>query len=138
MKPFPFISLRTALLILRVGTPLFFMAHAATRIAAGTIPQFAGFMGSIGFPSPVAVVWLITITELVAGTLLALGIYARYAALALASIAFGGIVLIHAKLGWFVGEFGSGGSEYSVCLLLCLLVLAAADGEGYFGKAKAA
>jgi putative oxidoreductase len=47
----------------------------------------------------------------------------------LASIALGGIVIIHAQLGWFVGEHGTGGSEYSVCLLLCLLVIAAADDE---------
>ena len=58
-----------------------------------------------------------------------LGIQVRVAALALASIALGGIVIIHAKLGWFVGEHGTGGSEYSVCLLLCLLVIAAAAGH---------
>ena len=57
------------------------------------------------------------------------GIGVRCMAAALGSIALGGIIIIHAKLGWFVGEHGTGGSEYSVCLLLCLLVIASADAE---------
>ncbi len=127
IPPFPFISLHNSLLVLRVGIPMLFMAHAIVRIANGSMPQFAGFLGSIGFPQPLLVVWAITLTELVAGTLLVLGFWQRYAALTLASIAAGGIVLIHSNIGWFVGEHGTGGSEYSVCLLLALLVLAAAD-----------
>lgn len=122
-----FPSLRTSLVILRVGVPILFMAHAVVRIVNGTTPQFAAFLGGIGFPQPLAVVWAITLTELVAGSMLALGYRQRDAALALASIAAGGIALIHYRFGWFVGEHGTGGSEYSVSLLLSLLVLAAAD-----------
>lgn len=120
------LSLRHALLVLRIGTPLLFMVHAVARIAYGTIPQFAIFLGSLGFPAPTAWVWAITVTELIAGTLLMLGKQTVACCAALALVAAGGIVLIHARLGWFVGEHGTGGSEYSVCLLMCLLVLAAA------------
>ena len=105
---FPFISLRNSLLILRAGIPMLFMAHAIVRIANGSMPQFAGFLGSIGFPQPLLVVWAITLTELIAGSLLVLGFWQRYVALALACIAAGGIVLIHANIGWFVGEHGTG------------------------------
>jgi putative oxidoreductase len=42
-------------------------------------------------------------------------------------IASVGIILIHRHLGWFVGEHGTGGSEYSVALIVMLLVLAAGD-----------
>jgi putative oxidoreductase len=125
----PFISLQSSLTILRIVTPLFFIAHAVVRIINDTIPQFANFLGTRGFPQPLAVVWAITVIELVAGALMIVGASVRCMAAALASIALGGIVLIHAKLGWFVGEHGTGGSEYSVCLLLCLLVIAAADSE---------
>lgn len=125
----PFPTLRTSLVILRVGVPTLFMAHAVVRIVNGTMPQFAAFLGGIGFPQPLAVVWAITLTELVAGTMLALGHRQRSASIALASIAAGGIALIHHRFGWFVGEHGSGGSEYSVSLLLSLLVLAAADAK---------
>jgi putative oxidoreductase len=121
------LSLRIALLVLRVGTPSLFIVHAVTLIVVGSIPQFAGFLGDLGFPGPTGVVWAITITELLAGSLLMFGRHVRLACAALASIAAGGIALIHARLGWFVGEHGTGGSEYSVCLLMCLLVLAAAD-----------
>ena len=38
-----------------------------------------------------------------------------------------GIVIIHWQLGWFVGEHGTGGMEYSLSLMVSLLVIAAAD-----------
>lgn len=129
MQTLPVPSLRTSLLLLRVVTPLLFMAHAVVRIFNGSIPQFAGFMGQLGFPEPTLVVWIITLSELIAGALIVFGFWVRPAVAVLASIALGGIGLIHYKIGWFVGEHGTGGSEYSVCLLMCLLVLAAADAE---------
>ena len=36
-----------------------------------------------------------------------------------------GIVLVHAKSGWFVVGGGSNGAEYSVLLIPCLMVIAA-------------
>jgi putative oxidoreductase len=51
----------------------------------------------------------------------------RWAASGLALIAAVGILLIHWKNGWFVGEHGVGGSEYSIALLAMLLVIAAHD-----------
>jgi putative oxidoreductase len=128
-NPFPFLSARHALLLLRVVTAALFMAHAAVRIADGTIPRFGGFLESKGFPAGVAWVWAITITELVAGTLLIAGRYVRWAASALFAIAAVGIVLIHRHLGWFVGEHGTGGSEYSVALMAMLVVVAATSSD---------
>lgn len=127
MLRFPFIDLKSALTLLRVVTPALFMAHAIGRMAYGTIPQFAQFMGNLGFPAPVLLVWAITLTELVAGTMVILNFRVRWAAAALAAIALGGIVLIHARIGWFVGEHGTGGSEYSVALLAMLCVIMAND-----------
>ena len=124
---FPFLSLPLALVVLRVGTASLFMAHAATRIANGTIPRFAEYMANLGFPQSLAVVWLITAVELVGGALIIAGYYVRTCTIGLFAIALGGIVLIHRHRGWFVGEHGTGGSEYSVCLMLALLVVAAAD-----------
>lgn len=53
----------------------------------------------------------------------------RWGAAVLFTIAANGIVLIHRQLGWFVGAHGTGGSEYSVALMVMLLVVAAADRE---------
>ncbi|MCZ8074698.1 MAG: hypothetical protein CFE41_01080 [Burkholderiales bacterium PBB2] len=126
----PCLSLRQALWVLRLGIPALFMAHAVTRIFNGTIPRFAGYLSQFSFlPEPLLWVWAITATEIIAGSCLMLGIAMRWAAAALAVIALGGMALIHVHRGWFVGEHGSGGVEYSVCLLLGLLVLAAADRE---------
>ena len=115
------------LLIARVATAGLFMAHAVVRIAYGTIPQFGLFMEAKGFPAGEALVWAITLTELVAGVLLIIGRFVRPAAAALLAIAVGGIVLIHRHFGWFVGEHGSGGSEYSVALIILLLLIMADD-----------
>jgi putative oxidoreductase len=127
MFRYPFITLRQALWVLRIVTPLLFMAHAAVRIVNGTIPQFGAFMESVGFPNGVLVVWGITITELVAGALMIAGYGVRWMAAPLFAIAAGGVFLIHRHLGWFVGEHGTGGSEYSVALMVMLIVIAAAD-----------
>ena len=101
-----------------------FLAHAGVRVAFDTIPQFALFMGKLGFPYPVIVVWIITIVEIVAATLLILGVRVLTACLALGTIALGGMLLIHWRFGWFVGEHGTGGMEYSVALLLLLFLIA--------------
>ncbi len=129
-RNWPFVSLTQALLILRIVTPLLFMAHAAVRIANGSIPQFGAFMESAGFAPGVLWVWAITLAELIAGTALLIGWRVRWAVVPLLVVAVGGIALIHVRIGWFVGEHGTGGSEYSVALIVMLLVIAAADRDG--------
>jgi putative oxidoreductase len=120
-------SLPVALTLLRVTVAGLFFAHAAVRVANGTLPQFGAFLESKGLPFGIAWVWAITVYELVAGLLLAIGYRARWLAAGFFGIAAVGIVLIHRHLGWFVGEHGTGGSEYSVALMAALVVIAAAD-----------
>lgn len=126
----PFLSMPAALATARVATALFFATHAVVRIANGSIPRFGTFMESVGFPDGVLVVWAISAVELIAAALMIIGYGVRYAAYALLAIAAGGIVLIHRHFGWFVGEHGTGGSEYSVALIVLLLVVASADHAG--------
>lgn len=127
---YPWISPQLALHALRITTAALFMAHAIVRIADNTIPQFARFMETHGFPHGAAWVWAITTYEICAGTLIVLNRGVRWAASGLAVIAAVGIVIIHRHNGWFVGEHGTGGSEYSVALLAMLLVVAAHDLRG--------
>lgn len=124
---YPFVSRDFTFIIARIATAVFFMAHAGVRIINGSIPQFGQFMESLGFPSGVIWVWVITLAELICGTLLILNRYVRLATIPLATIVAVGIALIHFRLGWFVGEHGTGGSEYSVALLVLLLLIAAND-----------
>lgn len=126
---FPYVSLSAALAVMRIATAIFFMAHAVVRIANGTIPRFAGFLEDRGWPMGLAIVWCITAYEITAGTLLILNRKVRWAALGLFFIALMGIVIIHVHRGWFVGEHGTGGMEYSLSLMVALLVIAAADRE---------
>ena len=84
-------------------------------------------MSTLGFPYGEAVVWLITVVEIVAGMLLIWNRHVRIAATGLFAIAVVGIAFIHCHLGWCVGEHGTGGSEYSVALMAMLLVIDAND-----------
>ncbi|MEI3802603.1 MULTISPECIES: DoxX family protein [unclassified Chitinophaga] len=125
MQKFPFLTLKQSLLILRIAVAVIFLAHAVVRICNGTIPQFAAFMESKGLPFGEAWVWAITVYEIAGGLLLLLGMYTRLLAAGFIILLLVGIVLIHASLGWFVGEHGTGGCEYSFILIVALLVIAA-------------
>lgn len=127
MERFAFLSLRHALMMLRIVTALLFMAHAAVRIVQNTIPQFGAFMESAGLPQGEALVWAITLAELAAGVAMIVNRYVTQAAAILLIIAATGILLIHQHFGWFVGEHGTGGSEYSVALMAALIVVISAD-----------
>jgi putative oxidoreductase len=130
LKDFPFVSPQRALVLLRLALAIFFMAHAVVRLVLpGNIPGFAAYLTNKGFPFSLAIVWAITVYEISAGTLLILGKWVRWCAAGLFFIAAMGIVIIHAQLGWFVGEHGVGGMEYSLCLMVSLLVIAAFDAQ---------
>jgi putative oxidoreductase len=127
---FPFIQPMQALLVMRISLAIFFMAHAVVRIVLpDSIPGFAGALSRKGFPMSVLIVWLITLFEISAGSLMILGLWVRWCAAGLFFIAAMGIVIIHFQLGWFVGEHGTGGMEYSLCLMVSLLVVAAFHAE---------
>jgi putative oxidoreductase len=123
MRSFTPASLHS-LTLLRGTVALIFMAHAVVRLVNHNVPQFGAFLESLGFPAGVVLVWLISGYEIGGGLLLALGIGVRWVCAGLALIVVMGIVLIHAQLGWFVGEHGTGGMEFSVLLVAALLVIA--------------
>jgi putative oxidoreductase len=124
---FPNVSL--ALLLLRGMVALIFLAHAVMRFVIGTVPQFALFLDNAGFPQSYLLVLLISAYEISGGILLALGVKVKWVCAGLMFIVLMGIVLIHARLGWFVGEHGVGGMEFSWLLVFTLLLLAAVDHE---------
>jgi putative oxidoreductase len=130
LSNFPFVKSQHSLVILRIALAIFFMAHALVRLFTdGSIPGFAQYLAAKGWPFSLAIVWMITVYEITAGTLMILGKWVRWCAAGLFFIVGMGIVIIHAQLGWFVGEHGTGGMEYSLCLMVSLLVVAAFDAE---------
>lgn len=126
---FPFISQQQAIALLRIGVALVFFLHAFVRILNGTIPEFASFFNDKGFVYGKALVWAITAFEIAGSVLLAINYRSKCISAIFIFILVAGIILIHAKLGWFVGEHGTGGVEYSFALILALLVIAAGDTE---------
>jgi len=125
MAKFPFLSLKQTLFLLRIAVAIIFLAHAIVRVCNGSISQFGDFLTSKGLPFGIAQVWCITAYEIGGGLLLILGRYTQWVAAGFIMLLVIGIVLIHAAQGWFVGEHGTGGSEYSCMLIVALLVIAA-------------
>jgi putative oxidoreductase len=126
LEAFPFLSLPAALTLLRVSVAGFFLAHAVARIAGNTIERFAAFLEGKGLPFGVALVWMTTAYEVFGSVALALGRQQRLLSAGFFFILATGIILIHADNGWFVGEHGTGGVEYSAALMVSLAVISAA------------
>jgi putative oxidoreductase len=126
-KKYPFLTLNTSVVILRVIVALIFMAHAIVRLSWNTVDGFGNFLEQKGFPFGVAIVWVITLFEIIGGILLILGYFKKWIALGLIVMLAIGILIIHLDQGWFNGEFGTGGCEYSVVLIGALMVIASAD-----------
>ncbi|WP_164735388.1 DoxX family protein [Pseudoflavitalea rhizosphaerae] len=127
MQSFPFISIRQSLLLLRYSVALIFLAHAVVRLLlSGSVEQFAGYLNNKGLVFGTAIVWMITFFEIIGGIALIAGRYIRCISAGFIVLLLAGCALIHIERGWFVGEHGSGGCEYSFALIMALLVVAAA------------
>lgn len=105
-----------------------FIAHGLMRISNGTVDNFGEFLEIKGFPLGFILAWLITLYEIIAGTLLLAGRWTSIVAFGFVVHQVMGIVLVHAKNGWFVVGPGVGGVEYSVLLIGSCLLLAADKG----------
>lgn len=128
MRSFPFLSLRQSIFFLRLSVAVIFLAHAVMRlILEGSLQQFAGYLNNKGLVYGTLIVWLITIFEIAGGIALILGYAIKWFAAGFVVLLIVGCILIHIERGWFVGEHGSGGCEYSYVLIVALLVIAAAE-----------
>lgn len=128
MRSFPFLSLRQSIFFLRLSVAVIFLAHAVMRlILEGSLQQFAGYLNNKGLVYGTLIVWLITIFEIAGGIALILGYAIKWFAAGFVVLLIVGCILIHIERGWFVGEHGSGGCEYSYALIVALLVIAAAE-----------
>ena len=117
----------TALILIRVVVAALLFVHGAARISHGTVGGFGEFLGSQGLPLGFYVAWVITLFELVASVLLAVGFYTWIVALAFAAELVVGIALVHWKEGWFVVGHGRNGMEFSALLIASLLAISYAN-----------
>lgn len=118
------ISQRYALIILRVMIGIIMMAHGFQRLYYGTVGDFGSWLNSKGFMIGTAIAWLITLFELVAGLVLAIGYFKKWISLSWMVVIISGIIMVHLQHGWYVVGPSTGGVEYSFLILVCLIVLA--------------
>jgi len=125
MKTFPYISAAQSRKLLRIAVSLFLVAHGVTRIYLGTVGGFGGFLNSKGFVIGEILAWAVTIFEIAGGATMALNYFVRWIAAVFMIELATGMILVHAPQGWFVVGATLGGMEYSVLLIICLLLIAA-------------
>lgn len=113
-----------ALVLLRVFLAAIMIIHGIARISAGGVTPFGEFLTTNGLPVGFYLAWTITVFEIVGGLALAFGYFAWVLAVLFALHLLVGIILVHAKEGWFVVGSGRNGVEYSVFLLVSFLLVA--------------
>jgi putative oxidoreductase len=119
----PVIQEKYTSVALRVCMGVIFITHGLARLYFNSVNDFGNFLNAKGFVVGVLLAWVITIGELVSGSLLAFGYKVKYCVIFHALIITSGIFMVHLNNGWFVVGHGSGGIEYSVLILLVLLHL---------------
>lgn len=108
---------------LRVAVAILLGIHGYYRALSGGVSGFGGYLSATGFPVGVAVAWAITIFEMTASLLLLSGRFVRIVIPGFLLILTSGIVMVHRHDGWFVVGGGRNGVEYSVLLIVSLVVL---------------
>jgi len=118
-----------AIVIIRIFLAVTMLIHAIARINAGGVAPFGEFLTISGFPFGSYLAWAITIFEIGGAIVLALGYFVPVIASIFAAQLIMGIILVHAKEGWFVVGLGRNGMEYSVLLIVSFLAIAFAHYE---------
>jgi putative oxidoreductase len=108
-------------IFLRVALAALLAAHGWARWIAGGVPPFGAFLEAQGLPGGFFVAAAITTVEILGSVLFAIGRFVPILAAIYATIIAAGILLVHAKEGWFVVGLGRNGVEFSVLLLVALL-----------------
>lgn len=114
--------------LLRIALGVVFLAHSALlKLAIYGMPGTAQFFESLGLPGVLA--YIVVCTEILGGSMLILGVQARWVALALTPILIGA-TWTHWPNGWLFTA-ANGGWEYpaylTVMAIACFLI-----GEGRF------
>ena len=113
-----------ALLVLRAAVGAVFVAHGWNHIwGGGRIDGTTRWFASLGMRPPRLHAWLASVTELVAGAMLVVGVATPLAAAAVIGIMLVAWVTNHAGNGFFIFRPGEGW-EYVMTLTACGVALA--------------
>lgn len=105
--------------LLRVSLGLMWISHALLKLLVFTMPGTAQYFESIGLPGALA--YPVVTAEIVGGTALVLGVYARQVAVALLPI-LAGATWVHLPNGWVFTSPG-GGWEFPAFLIVASFAL---------------
>lgn len=113
--------------ILRLTVSALIAAHGWSRLLTGGVAPFGGWLDAQGLPLGLPIAASITALEIVGTPLLAARRLVAPLSLCYSLIYLAGIVMIHAREGWFVVGHGRNGAEFSVLLVVSLLVIGLQD-----------
>ncbi len=119
-----------SLLGLRLVVAILLLIHGSFRAITGGASGFGEFLSGNHVPFGLGAAWAVTLLEIGGSLTLAAGRFIRPLALYFAAELTLGIILVHAREGWFVVGGGRNGMEYSVLLISVLLALAWASRPG--------
>jgi len=123
-----------AALLLRLGLGAMYLSHGLLKLLVFTVPGTAAFFTSIGLPGTWFAV-LVIAAELIAGTLLLLGLRTRWIALLMLPV-LAGAAWVHWPNGWVFSAPG-GGWEYPAFLALASVVQALLGDGAYALRLRA-
>ena len=109
--------------VLRIALALLLAAHGWARLFAGGVLPFGEWLTSQGLPFGLLIAGAITGIEMVGTILFAIGIGVFPLSILFAAIYTVGALMVHLPAGWFVVGLGRNGVEYSVLLIVCLLLV---------------
>lgn len=125
LGPLDRLDRRSALswLLLRCLLAGFIAAHGWARWVVGGVVPFGDWLTAQGIPGGFYVAAGITAVEILGTPLYALGIRVFPLSVLYSGIYLVGIFMVHLPAGWFVVGLGRNGAEYSVLLIVCLLLV---------------
>ncbi len=106
---------------LRVIIGIVYLYHGIGKITGGPA-NFAGWLGSMNYPAPTFMTWVVIVGEAVGGALILVGFWARYAAVFLILEMLVAMFTVHFKNGFNVFQ-ASAGYEYNLVLIAALLLI---------------
>ncbi len=90
------------LLILRLSMGIIFFLHGWMKLAGGQELFVREMLAMVGWQMPNALLWLVALAELLGGLALILGLFSRWAAVALAVEMIVVLALFHFRQGFFI------------------------------------
>lgn len=112
-------------LILRLTVAVILLMHSLPGMFNGGIHDFGKlYLDQVGFaPFGLLLAWAIKLSHVACALLLLMNRFMKVATLTCIAVLVMGIILVHAKEGWFVVGGGSNGMEFNLLLISVLLYL---------------